>query len=307
MARRDYGFVRSYASLGSDLDDLKALIASGYAGALFDYNDPQLAQAVHDAQAAGIPFGFWGDPNAVGNNDNAYVARMAQLYAQYKPEILVPDLEFAYRGDPGSAQWNKMANLAKLWKQYLPNARTAIAPMGSEWGMGNYNVGAWGPNTEWLPQAYGANSHTEWMDPNKVVQSLIRAGVRPEMISPILADAHYQQGAYGGYGGSSLWTVDDFIGRPIPKASGPARQPQNTGGPAAPTTSTTRVKPVLNFLGAGASQGPERIANQGLQWFGQNFGNQQAFAKALQQRGQSYAEWARQHQPAAQALQARSR
>jgi len=306
--RRDYGFVRSYASLGSDTDDLEALVAAGYAGALFDYNDPQLDQAVRDAQAKGIRYGFWGDPNAVGNNDAAYVARMQRLNQQYHPDLLVPDLEFAYRGDKGSAEWNKMAALAKMWQAAMPNVRTAVAPMGSTWGMDNYNVEAWGPNTEWMPQAYGADSHTEWQDPKQIVNALIRRGVPAEMISPILADAHYQAGGPGGYGGSAMWTLDDWIGKQIPKASGPATQQQATGGSAARTTSSSspgRNKPVLNFLGAGATQGPERVQNQGLQWFGQNFGTQQAFAKALQQRGQSYATWAQQHQPAAQALQGR--
>jgi hypothetical protein len=283
---------------------MQKLIAAGYGGVLFDYNDPYLAQAIHDARGAGINFGIWGDPNAVGNDDRAYVARMAQLYAQYNPDMLVPDLEQAYKGYEGSAGWQKNAELARLWKQYLPNARTAVTPMGNQ---RDFNYEAWGPNTEWLPQAYAADSANDAFDPRQMVQVLIDRGVDPSLISPILSPAHQGQG----YGGSAMWTLDDYIGREIPKAFGPETPSPATGGSGARTTSSTstqgqRTKPVLNFLGHGFSQGPERVASQGLQWFGQNFGTQQAFAKELQKRGQSYAQWAGQHKPAAQALAGRN-
>jgi len=302
--RRDYGFVRSYASLGRDVDDLQKLMAAGYGGALFDYNDPYLAQAIHDSRAAGIPFGIWGDPNAVGNDDRAFVARMAQLYAQYNPDLLVPDLEQAYKGYEGSAGWQKNAELARLWQQYLPNVRTAVTPMGNQ---RDFNYEAWGPNTEWLPQAYAADSANDAFDPQQMVQTLIDRGVDPRLISPILSPAH--RGV--GYGGAAVWTLDDFIGRDIPKAFGPAAPSQDTGGQAAPTTSSTKSpqgkgRSPLMFLGHGFSQAPTRIEQKGLQWFGQNFGTQQAFAKELQRRGKSYAQWASQHAPAAQALAGRN-
>jgi len=309
--RRDYGYVRSFASLGSDLDDIRNFVNAGYAGALFNYDDPQLDQAIRAMQAAGLSYGIWGDPNAVGDNNAAYVARMQRLQQQYNPELFALDLENSYKGDPGSANWNKMGELARMWQAAMPGVRTAVTPLGSTNSMHNWNAGAWGPNTEWMPQAYGADSHTQAFDANKIVQNMIAAGVDPSMISPILADGHYNMGL-GGYGGSAMWTIDDFIGKPVPKASGPATPPQASGGSAAPTTSTSRStqgkgRSPLTFLGQGASQSAQRVENKGLQWFGKTFGTQQAFAKELQKRGQTYSAWAANHQPAAQALKQRSK
>lgn len=309
--RRDYGYVRSYASLGSDLDDIRNFVNAGYAGALFNYDDPQLDRAIRDAQAAGISYGIWGDPNAVGDNNAAYVARMQKLQQLYHPELFALDLENSYKGDPGSANWNKMGELARLWQQAMPGVRTAVTPLGSAHGMSNWNIKPWGANTEWMPQAYGADSHTQVYNPQDVVNTLLAQGVPADMISPIIADGHYNTGM-GGYGGSAMWTIDDWIGKTVPKASGPAAQPQGSGGPAAPTTSTTRTtqgqgRSPLEFLGSGFSQGPARVKEQGLQWFGKNFSNKQDFAKALQQRGESYSKWASQHQPAAQALAGRKK
>jgi hypothetical protein len=287
------------------VDDLQRMMEAGYGGALFDYNDPYLAQAIYDARAAGIPFGIWGDPNAVGNNNVAFASRMAQLNAQYQPDMIVPDLEQEYKGYEGSAGWQKSQELAALWAQYLPGVRTAVTPMGNQ---RDFNYEAWQAlgETEWLPQAYGGNSNAggEAFDPKTIVQTLIERGVDPSLISPILAAAHGGQG----YGGAGLWTIDDFIGKTLPKASGPAAPSPAGGNSAAPTTSTSspgRTKPALSFLGQGYSQGPAQIEKQGLQWFGQNFGTQQAFAKELQSRGKNYAQWAAQHQPAAQALAGR--
>jgi hypothetical protein len=306
--RRDYGFVRSYASIGSDPTQFRTLMANGYAGALFNYDDPMLAQAVHDAQQAGMSYGFWGDPNAVGNNAAAYIARMQQLNHQYRPDLFALDLENSYKGDPGSAESNRMLEMARMWQAAMPGVRTAIAPLGSTHGMNNWNVGAWGPNTEWMPQAYGANPQTDIYGPNDIVQSLIRAGVDPSMISPILGPGHYNDGGQG-YGGSALWTIDDFApygNRPFPKASGPAPRSQDTGGQGAPTRTTTgRGRGPLEFLGKGASQSAPMIQARGLQWGGQNFGSKQEFAKYLASKNKSYATWAQQHAPAAGALAGR--
>ena len=310
--RRDYGYVRSYASLGSDLDDIQNFINAGYAGALLNYDDPQLDKAVRDLQRAGISFGIWGDPNAVGDNNAAYVARMQRLNQMYRPDLFALDLENSYKGDPGSANWNKMGELARMWQQAMPGVRTAITPLGSTHSMNNWNVGAWGDQTEWMPQAYGADSHKEVYGPADIVRTMIAAGVDPSRISPILADGHYNMGL-GGYGGSAMWTIDDWIGKQVPKASGPATQQTATGGSAVPTTSTPsrttqgKGRSPLSFLGQGFSQAPTRIENKGLQWFGKTFGTQQAFAKELQRRGKTYSAWAAQHQPAAQALKRRSK
>jgi len=41
----NYGFVRDFAALGSDEDDIVKLVNAGYAGALFNWADPGLAKA----------------------------------------------------------------------------------------------------------------------------------------------------------------------------------------------------------------------------------------------------------------------
>lgn len=297
MARRDYGFVRSYASIGRDLTQLRNLLANGYSGALFDYADPYLAQAIHDAQQAGIPFGLWGDPAHVGNDPVKFAMRMAQLNQQYRPELLVPDIEFIGKGYKGSAGWDWNQRAADAWRQYVGNARTAVSVMPRQ---EDFNYEAWGPTTEWLPQAYGANPLTDVFNPQDVVNTLIGRGVDPTLISPILGPGHQ-----GGYAGSGLWTIDDFApyGRvPFPKVSGPVQTGQPTAGGTSQsaTNTTTQSKPKSRL-----SQNAQMIQEQGLKWGGRTFTNQGDFKSYLEKRGRSYEKWASQHQPAATALKGR--
>lgn len=305
MAKRNYGFVRSYSSLGRDLDDIQKFIAAGYGGVLFDYNDQYLAEAIADVRAAGIPFGIWGDPGT--QNPNQFALRMAGLYNQYKPEIMVPDIEFIGKGYEGSPGWAYNQQLAELWKQYMPSARTAVTVMPNQ---KDFNYEAWmkaNPLTEWLPQAYGADPRTAVFDPAQIVRTLIERGIDPSLISPVLGVGHDTRGS--DYGGASRWTIDDYIGRDFPKASG-LETPQTASGGSGAPTSGTKGRPklpnnVLTPLGVGASQSPDRIKQQGLQWGGRVFNNQADFATYLKQRGQTYADWARNHQPAAAALRGR--
>lgn len=303
MARRDYGFVRSFGSIGSDPTQFRNLLAHGYSGALINYDDPLLEQAVAAAQQAGVPFGFWGDPNAVGDDNAAYVARMKALQ-RYNPSLYALDLENSYKGDPGSANWNKMAELARMWQAAMPGARTAITPLGSPHSMYNWNVGAWGPKTEWMPQAYGANPNTDIFGAQSIVDSLVRAGVSRDMISPILGPGHFANGQ-GGYEGSALWTIDDFApyGQlPFPKASGQGSTAPQTGGSTQVTGTTTRPR------SPGLSQSQQQVAARGLQWGGKLFGSPEQFINQyLKPRNLDYQNWAKNHPLAAQGLSTRSR
>lgn len=297
MARRDYGFLRSFASIGRDPTQFNNLRNLGYGGVLIDYSDPYLAQAVAAAQQAGIDFGFWGDPAAVGNDPVRMAQRFGALQQQYNPSLLVPDIEFIGKGYEGSPGWLWNQQAADAWQRYVGNARSAVTVMPNQ---KDFNYGAWGQNMEWLPQAYGANPNTDLYNPNDIVQTLIGQGVRPEMISPILGPGHIREGY--GYGGSALWTIDDFMpyGRtPFPKAQGPAAQSQATGGPAAPTTSPRKVS------GPRLSQSAEAIQSGGLKWGGQTYSNQADFKRYLESRGRSYSKWASEHPTAATALAGR--
>lgn len=313
--RRDYGFLRSYASIGRDPTQFRNLQNAGYGGVLIDYSDPYLAQAVHDAQQMGLSYGFWGDPNRVENDPTRFAMRMAQLRAQYGGDLFVPDIEFIGKGDPGSEGWNRNARFAQEWQKYMGGARTAVAPMGYQ---SDFNYAAWGPNTEWLPQAYYADSVGGAPgDAQRAVNELIAAAraqglnIDASMVSPILAPAHFRAGGPGGYGGSGLFTIDDFLpygALPFPKASGPATQSQAPGGSGAPTRSTTNRyygPPTLAPLGRGASQSTEQVREQGLHWGGKVFENKNQFAQWLNKRGRSYASWAQKHQPAAAGLKGR--
>lgn len=271
---------------------------SGYGGALFAYDDPYLAQAIAMAQQEQIPYGIWADPH--GRNPQQFASLMAQLYGQYRPEIMVPDIEFIGKGNQGSPGWNYNEELARLWQQYLPGVRTAVTVMPNQ---RDFNYEAWNRlGAEWLPQAYGANPLTDVFDPRQIVQTLIDRGVDPSLISPILGPGHRQ-----GYGGSALWTIDDFApyGRlPFPKASGPGSPSQDIGGSAARTLSSNAPGPVRATR---LSQSTEQVAQQGLKWGGRNFASREQFAKYLSQRGRSYSKWAEQHPYAAAGLPRRNR
>jgi hypothetical protein len=307
MARRDYNFIRSYGSIGRDMSQAKRWQAAGYGGVMFDYNDPYIAQAVADAQAAGIRYGFWGDPNAVGNDPTKFAMRMAQTRAQYGGDYFSPDIETIGKGYKGSEGWNMNQRFADEWKKYMGGARTAVAPMGYQ---SDFNYAAWGPGTEWMPQAYYADSVSGPAgNAQAAVDELIAAAkaqgyvVDPSMVSPILAPSSTQ-----GYAGSPYFTIDDFMSRDIPKGYGPDTPSTATGGSGVPTGRTTqssRPSGPLSYLGRGASQSAAQIQQRGLQWGGKNYANKEEFSKYLKQKGTSYAAWAAKRPIAGPALAGR--
>lgn len=302
MARYDYGYVRSW----DDPKYLQQLHDQGYGGALFAMDDPRLAQLVQQAQQMGMSYGIWGAPNQTPDGStmtNAqYAQRMSDLVRKYGAQIASLDLEFPYKGAQGSAEWNRSAELAAMWKQMVPEGvQTWVAPMGSQWagtqpqGDQMFNYGAWKDiATGWNPQAYGATLD-QLQDPTLVVQSLINAGIPADQISPLLAPGQ-------NYGGGALYGLNEF--GDLPKAQAPATHSPATGGSAAPTAITPTHK--TSGGGSGQSQSAAMIADSGLHWGGQTFNNRQDFSKFLQQRGSSYANWASKHAPAAAALNQRS-
>lgn len=310
MARYDYGYVRSW----DDPKYLQQLHDQGYGGALFAMDDPRLPELVAQARQLGLQYGIWGAPNQTPNGTtmtNAqYAQRMSDLVRQYGASVASLDLEFPYKGAKGSAEWNRSAELAAMWKQMVPQGvQTWVAPMGSAWagtqpqGDQMFNYGAWqGIATGWNPQAYGATLDQK-QDPRLVVQGLINAGVPADQIAPLLAPGQ-------DYGGGALYGLNEF--GDLPKASAPAPRSQATGGQAAPTRSTTSryagpIQAVKGRLGLGASQSQQRVQQQGLHWGGQVFSNKKDFSRYLAQRGNTYANWAAQHRPAAAGLNQRPR
>jgi hypothetical protein len=309
MARYDYGYLRSW----DDPKYIQQLYDQGYGGVLFQMDDPRLPDLVATARRIGLPYGIWGAPNQTPDGRELspyeYARLMSDLVRKYGASVASLNLEFPYKGGPGSPEWNRSAELAGYWRKLVPKGvRTWIAPLGSQWagtqphGDPNFNFAAWKDIVEaWHPQAYGATLN-QLSDPRLVVQALINAGIPAERVVPLIAPGQT-------YGGAALYGLNEF--GDLPKAYAPETPQRDTGGPVAPTTSTTREagatgRSPLEFLGRGFSQSPERIAQQGLQWFGRTFKTQQEFAQELQRRGQSYATWARLHRPAAQALAGRS-
>ncbi len=310
MARYDYGYVRSW----DDMKYLEQLANQGYGGALFAMDDPRLPQLVEEARRRGLRYGIWGAPNQTKDGStmtNAqYAQRMSDLVRQYGAQVASLDLEFPYKGAQGSAEWNRSAELAAMWKQMVPQGvETWVAPMGSAWagtqpqGDTMFNYGAWKDiATGWNPQAYGATLD-QLQDPRLVVQSLINAGVPADQIAPLLAPGQ-------SYGGGALYGLNEF--GDLPKAQGPAPRSPATGGQDAPTRSTqsrysgpVQGQHLPAVLGHGASQSREQVQSEGLHWGGQVYSNKQDFNKYLQQRGTTYANWAQQHKQAAAGLNQR--
>jgi hypothetical protein len=277
----------NYAFLRREMPNYSNLRAAGWDVPLFAYDDPRLAQQVEAARGAGSQYGIWADPH--GRSPEEYARLMAGLSQRYNPNIMVPDIEFIGKGDQGSPGWQYNQQLAQLWKQYLPNQRTAVSVMPNQT---DFNYEAWnGIASEWLPQAYGANPLTDIYNPQDIIDTLVRRGVDPNIISPVLGPGH--KAPYGG--AYSLWTADDWIAGQLPQAGkrqSVARQMQS----AMPSQVARRPK---------LSQSAEQVGNQGLKWFGQSYDNAEAFRAALSQRGQSYSDWAKNHPTAAAALNQR--
>lgn len=288
----NYAFIRSVPTFGSNPSDMPnwdALLQAGWDVPLIAYDDPRLPVVAQELRRRGINYGIWADPH--GRDPIEYAQLMAGLSQRYNPYVLVPDLEFIAKGNQGSPGWNYNQQLAREWARLMPNQRTAITVMPNQ---EDFNYEAWrGIASEWLPQAYGADPTREVFDPEQITQTLIRRGVDPSLITPVLGPGH-RPGYSGRY---SLWTVDDFIGRDIPRAG--VAQMRTVASTEAPTTAPAR-KPKL-------SQSAEMIAQSGLRWGGNVFTDAAQFQRYLARRGGDFNTWARNHPTAAAALMARKR
>lgn len=305
MPRLDYGYVRSW----DDPRYVQQLYDQGYAGALFAMDDPRLPQLVQQANQLGMQYGIWGAPNQTPNGSTlsplAYAQRMAELQRQYNAQVMSLDLEFPYKGGPGTPGWNANTELAGYWKQMAaPGTTTLIAPMGSAWsgtqpqGQQDFNFGAWqGIASGWNPQAYGAML-TDHQDPQLVAQALINAGIDPSMVSPLLAPGQV-------YGGGALYGLNEF--GDLPKAQRQGTPSPATGGRAVQSSGIPTSSPLVkNRYGQGATQTKAQVASRGLQWGGQNYGSTADFKNYLASKGKSYKTWASQHQQAAAGLRGRN-
>lgn len=294
MARRR----RSYAFIRREMPNFEQMQAAGWNTPLFAYDDPRLQQQIARARAANVEFGIWGDPHGMGAED--FARHMAGLNQRYRPSVLVPDIEFQGKGYEGSPGWQYNQALARAWQQYLPGMETAITPMGNQH---DFNYEAWkGIASEWLPQAYGANSNRggQAFDPKQIADVLIARGVDPNLITPVLAAAHDPDMWNEYQGNTALWTYDDLASG-LPQYYGPRgvlgeRRAEDTDvGPNGARGDSPPRPPRL-------SQSAPMIQEGGLKWFGQNFQDVNAFRSALQQRGKSYDTWAKNHPTAARAL-----
>lgn len=227
MAQNSYYYVRR------EMPNYAQMAQAGWNTPLFAWDDPRLAQQVAAARQAGVQYGIWGDP---GNMDPAeYARRMHALGQQYGAGVLVPDLEFPYKGYEGSAGWQRNQALANEWRKYANSGmRTMITPMGWQ---ADFNYGAWnGLVDQWMPQLYGADSVRESGIPGSyedAVNTLLKAGIPRNQITPILARAGIRQGLQNN-GAYALYTMDDeLLNLPAYVAQGPggAPRPGVEGGP----------------------------------------------------------------------------
>ena len=211
LAAYHYGFVRDFANT----PDYAQLKAAGYNGVLFHANDPRLGEAIASARAAGIQsVGIWAPAN---NEDPAAFAHRLAGLEQYKPDIVVPDVEFEGKGYPGSPEWSYSEDFAKVYRQLVPNQRWAVTVMPNQ---DDFNYGAYSSRgAQVWPQTYGATYETTF-DPKSVVDRVAANGVDPRLINPVLAPN--QSG--GGLGNYASYALDDFNGRFPPfRPSSPAR------------------------------------------------------------------------------------
>jgi hypothetical protein len=286
LANSRYYFVRR------EMPNYSQARAAGWETPLFAYDDPRLRQQIAAAQAAGVKYGIWADPH--NRSPEEYVKLMASLAQQYNPYVMVPDIEFIGKGDRGTPGWQYNDEVARLWRQYLPNQRTAITPMGNQT---DFNYEAWnGIASEWLPQAYGADSNREGLDIDQVIQTLVNRGVDPNLITPVLARPNV-----AGYNNDyALWTYDDLMTQGLPRAG--TRQVQVVQRPSVinPDSAALPRRPRL-------SQSQEQVAAQGLRWGGRTFTNQAQFQRYLAQHGGDFNTWAERHPFAAAGLAVRKR
>src|SRR5574337_470993 len=297
MAKLNYGYVRSW----DDLKYLQQLQDQGYAGALFEMDEPRLAQEVAQAQQMGLNYGIWGAPNQTPNGETldpiAYANRMLATAKQYGANTAALDLEFPYKGGPGTPGWIANQQLANYWKANAPQGmQTIITPMGSQWAgqSGNvqdFNFGAWnGIANGWNPQAYGATLDSH-QDPAMVVKALMNAGIDPSLISPVLAPGQT-------YGGGALYGLNEY--GDLPKVSPQGLQAQVGGGQAAPTTTTNSpIGDQVRQMAQRLSQSQQQVQQSGLRWYGNTYTDPAAFRAALAAHGGNYNTWAQQHPYAA--------
>jgi hypothetical protein len=226
-----YGFVRDSHSLGSQ--DYSKLLSSGYNGVLFHADDPDLAQAIEAARSAGIPdVGIWAPAN--GQDPTTFANRLAEL-SQYKPSIVVPDVEVEGKGAPGSPQWEWSETFASLYRKLVPNQTWAVTvmPLQDDFNYGAYTgrgAGVW-------PQAYGATYATTF-DPQEVVKRVVANGVDPRFVNPVLAPNQPGTGLrhYASY------ALDDFGGQYPAFTPGPGT-PEPTGGGGPPVAAPSPPEP----------------------------------------------------------------
>ena len=196
-----YGFVRDSLNTPG-YGELKA---AGYNGILFHANDPHLGEAIASARAAGFQsVGIWAPANL--EDPATFARRLAELGEQYKPDIVVPDVEIEGKGYPGSPGWDYSEQFAKLYRQLAPNQRWAVTVMGYQ---DDFDYGAYVQRgaSVW-PQSYGATYETTY-DPKSVVDWVVRNGVDPRLVNPVLAPN--QSG--DDVSGYASYALEDFNGK----------------------------------------------------------------------------------------------
>jgi NlpC/P60 family len=200
IAQYHYGFVRE----SSSTPDYKLLKDAGYNGILFHAEDAHLGQAMAAARAAGIQsVGIWAPANM--EDPATFAHRLADL-EQYKPDIVVPDVEIEGKGYLGSPQWQWSEDFVSLYRKLVPNQRWAVTPMGNQ---DDFNYAAYTSRgaSVW-PQTYGATYDTKF-DPQAMIDVVVRNGVDPRLVNPILAPGQSAEGLRN----FASYALDDFQGK----------------------------------------------------------------------------------------------
>lgn len=200
LAEVHYGFVRDAGST----PDFGQLKAAGCNGILFHANDPHLGEAIVRAREAGMQsVGIWAPANA--EPPATFAHRLAGL-EQYKPDIVVPDVEFEGKGVPGTPEWQYSEEFANLYRQLVPNQRWAVTVMPNQ---DDFNYSAYtSRGAQVWPQAYGATYETTF-DPKSVVDRVAANGVDPRLINPVLAPNQ----AGEGLANYASYALEDFEGK----------------------------------------------------------------------------------------------
>jgi hypothetical protein len=199
IAHYHYGFIRE----SSSTPDYELLKAAGYNGILFHAEDAHLGEAMAAARAAGIQsVGIWAPANM--EDPATFAQRLADL-EQYKPDIVVPDVEVEGKGYQGSPQWQWSEDFVSLYRKLVPNQRwAAVTPMGNQ---DDFDYAAYTSRgaSVW-PQTYGATDDVKF-DPQAMIDVVVRNGVDPRLVNPIVAPGQSAEGLrnFASY-------LDDFQG-----------------------------------------------------------------------------------------------